>query len=127
MTSDNLRAILDSPLARRLRKLNVDINPIGDAGCIALGNSMGLVGLEALHLLGTDVRIAGIRSLSQSPYLTQLRELGLWDNQLGPAAAKLIAESPVFGKLTVLRLRKNKFAVAVFDENARQYAATSFP
>lgn len=25
------------------------------------------------------------------------------------------------------RYRKNKFAVAVFDEKARQYAATSFP
>jgi hypothetical protein len=55
----------------------------------------------------TTLTDRGIRALASSPYLTELEELDLSGNYLGPESAERLAEWPAAGRLRKLWLHNN--------------------
>jgi hypothetical protein len=75
-----------TPFAR-LRRLEVDCEPIGDAGAAALANTPTFATLQHLRLTSCQLTDAGALALATSPHLTLLEHLDLRGNHIGFAGA----------------------------------------
>jgi uncharacterized protein (TIGR02996 family) len=82
----------------QLRHLNLEFNPIGDEGALALARSPRLGRLRHLDLMGCGLGSRGIAALAGSE-LSELEVLVLKQNALGEEGAQAWATSP-------LRLKK---------------------
>jgi uncharacterized protein (TIGR02996 family) len=133
--ADGARALAGSPLAARLKHLDLrDTRPLEDAGAVLLAASSRLAGqtildlrqqrigpdgaralaesthlatLTALDLSGNPLENDGARFLASSPYLKRLTRLSLASCRIGDAGAEALADSPHLSGLTDLDLHDN--------------------
>jgi uncharacterized protein (TIGR02996 family) len=111
---EQLAALVQSPLLRHVRELDLSNNTLGDQGPMVLARSPYLGRLDALDLGFTDLGDAGLKYLADSPALGGLRSLRLNDNPgLGPAGVRAVAESAHQGELADLDLSGNGLSDAV--------------
>lgn len=78
----------------RLRELDLQDNPIGDAGVEAIAFSASATSLRRLNLSNTELGSASAEALVESVHLRDLRELSVAHTKLGRAGLKLLAEGP---------------------------------
>ena len=100
LTVEAVRLIAATPKLRGIEVLDLSFNPIGDDGVDALAQSELLQSVRILSL--ADVRATGrtARVLASSTHATQMAELDLRYQHIGPDAALLV------GKRKTLRLAK---------------------
>jgi uncharacterized protein (TIGR02996 family) len=103
-SDDQFRAAVVS-CRLRLEILDLESNPIADAGADALAAAPSLQNLAALNLRSCGVGTAGVCALGNSPHLTQLAWLDLGHNRLDREAVAALAEGPSLGRLAHLDLR----------------------
>jgi hypothetical protein len=103
ITADTLARLIEAPALAAVEDLDLSDNNLGPEGVRALAAAR-LPHLRSLHLLRTRPETDGVRALVGAAFLPELRGLALGGNNLGPAAAKLIADSPAVGSLRVLDL-----------------------
>jgi uncharacterized protein (TIGR02996 family) len=103
-------ALVASPLLDRLHGpgLNLSINPIGDAGAIALAGCPALESFTELILRDCLVSDAGALALAASSHVANLTYLDLWQNRVGDAGAKSLAASSHLAQVSLLSLRDNR-------------------
>jgi hypothetical protein len=96
ITADTLPILLDSPHLPRLRWLNLNHNPLGDAGAAILAAHPALATLEQLQLVRTGITLDGFRLLADSPHLRNLWSLtlGMADDALDIQAYAILLDSP---------------------------------
>lgn len=139
-----MRVLADWPGLLQVRRLNLSSNPFGDAGLIELLASPYLGGLRELFLSHNRLGGASLQRLYHHPELSRLKRLHLDGNFIGFAGLKLLAESPLrpvelslahgmlssasgtvlaqspaFERLRVLRLQGNRLG----DEGVRRLSA----
>jgi uncharacterized protein (TIGR02996 family) len=110
--------LADSPRLGGLRSLNLQGNPIGDAGAAALARSPHLTGLTFLDLGYCEIGPAGAAALAASPNLARLRHLRLTRNKLGDDGVRALAGSRHLGELRALEL----VGVGMSEEGLRALA-----
>ena len=115
---------------RRLRRLDVDFNPITDIGARALADSPHLANLRALGLralsfgtldLVAAVTATGIAALAGAKHLAGLRRLDLGGRRLGPEGAEALASGTGMTNLHELYLS----AARIGDAGVRAIAASA--
>jgi uncharacterized protein (TIGR02996 family) len=92
----------------RLRGLDVSDNGLGPVAVKDLAGAPGLRKLQVLNLDKNPVRNAGAIALAKSPHLSELLELDLSDAEIRDAGAVALAESPHLENLLRLNLRCRK-------------------
>jgi uncharacterized protein (TIGR02996 family) len=103
-----LLALVESPLLRRLRVLDLARSHINlSAAAEGLGSAPCSETLYRLDLTDTGLGDAGARALAASRHLTGLRHLNLSSNQIGPEGAEALALSPGWPRLRSLSLNEN--------------------
>src|SRR5262249_17525569 len=60
-------ALFGGRSAARLRRLNLNYNPVGSAGARVLGDAPSLRGLTEVYLASCQLRVAGVHALTESP------------------------------------------------------------
>jgi uncharacterized protein (TIGR02996 family) len=97
---EELNALADTPVAERLRVLDLSGNRIGDAGVRVLASRPEFRNLESLTYRGDEidyqlcVHAIGARALAESTTLTRLSVLDLGDQYLGDGGLPLLVNSP---------------------------------
>ncbi|MFO0852263.1 MAG: TIGR02996 domain-containing protein [Gemmataceae bacterium] len=110
---ENVAQIARSPVAPRLRALDLSGNPLADAGAEALAAGPTLAGLAELTLLNQhqpfdeSVHAAGAAALARSGTLTHLRTLALGGHYVGDAGLIDLASTQNARRLTHLDLSQN--------------------
>lgn len=110
---ENVPQIARSPVAPRLRSLDLSGNPLADAGTEALAASPSLAGLAELTLLNhhqsydVSVHAAGAAALARSGTLTHLQTLTLGGHHVGDAGLIDLVTSTNARRLTHLDLSQN--------------------
>jgi len=105
---DRLAELLQSPLLRLVRELDLSGNELGDYGLKLLAQSSHLSGLDALDLVYTDLGDRGLTALAESPMFGRLRSLQINDNPgLGATGIRALAESPHLTALVDLDVSGN--------------------
>src|SRR5207248_61636 len=84
-------SVLESPLLRRLRGLELSHNQLGPAELRQLLRSKALLGLSALGLGYNNIGVTGVAALVSAPGLAELRSLDLERNFLDHQAVKALA------------------------------------
>lgn len=87
-----------------LCRLDLDGNPLGDAGAVALVKSPALPRLAILSLSDCDMTDAGVTALARSPGLARISRLRLGGPDLGPDSARALIGSPYTTALQSLDL-----------------------
>jgi uncharacterized protein (TIGR02996 family) len=91
---EDLATLVQSPLLRHVRELDLSNNALGTVGPQLLARSPHLGRLVTLDLGFSDLGDAGLKALADSPALAGLRVLRLNDNpNLGPIGIRALAES----------------------------------
>ena len=72
-------AIAGSPIAARLRRLELEDTGVDDDAAVAIANSADLVHLRMLDLSGNPVGERGLLALAASPHLRELVWLNLYN------------------------------------------------
>ncbi len=96
---DELHALADTPVASRLRALDLSGNRVGDAGVRVLATRPEFGGLESLTFRADElerhscVTAGGAEALAESTTLTRLRSLDLGDHYLGDAGLRALVNS----------------------------------
>ena len=96
------RALAESPLLARVRRLYLCSNEIGDEGAIALAKSPHLGGLIVLSLWRNEIRDAGGRALAESTALGKLERLYMSLNLIDRPVRKIIRGSELAKRLKTL-------------------------
>jgi uncharacterized protein (TIGR02996 family) len=137
---DRLAELVQSPLLRLVRELDLTDNPLGNLGPNFLARSKHLLKLDALDLGYTELGdkglqvlatspvfaplrslrinnnnhlgVPGMRALAESPHLTALVDLDVSDNDLSDAALRPLFDGPPGNRLTRLVLRDNRLGDA---------------
>lgn len=97
---EELTALADTPVAARLRSLDVSGNRIGDAGVRVLASRPEFAGLTSLTYRGDEidyqmlVHANGAGALADSTTLTLLRMLDLGDQYIGEGGLRRLVNSP---------------------------------
>jgi uncharacterized protein (TIGR02996 family) len=111
ITSDGLRALVESPFFAGLVLLDVSGNDITDAGIRALVTSPSMARLRAFRANGNPIGDAGAVALAGSPLLARMVKadprLELRGNSIGPRGADALAACPALGGCTALDLSNN--------------------
>ncbi|MFO0847426.1 MAG: TIGR02996 domain-containing protein [Gemmataceae bacterium] len=105
-------------LARLLEKvavLDLRDNQITAAGAAALVSSPFAAAIERLNLSGNWLGDAGLLALAESPHLGRLRRLTVGRNHVGDQGAVGLARSPLMSRLTHLDLSKNQITETGVD------------
>lgn len=104
----------DSPLFERLvgPGLNLSMNPVSDAGAVALAKCPHLGPFTELILRDCRVGDAGAAALAESPHVANLTYLDLWKNRVGDAGARALARSRHLKSVRELSLRDNAITAA---------------
>jgi hypothetical protein len=90
---EQLCALAANHSLARLRVLNLNGGPIGDAGLTALVRSPITQNLRALRVRNCGITWRGVRELARSPGLAHLEFLDLRNNAVGDGVCKVLAES----------------------------------
>jgi hypothetical protein len=109
LTADTLARLVEAPALAAVEDLDLSDNNLGPEGVRALADAR-LPHLRSLHLLHTRPETDGVRALVGATFFPELRGLSLVGGNLGPAAGRLLADSPAAGNLRVLDLRENRLA-----------------
>ncbi len=110
---EELAALADTPVAERLRSLDVSGNRIGDAGVGVIATRPEFRNLESFIYRGDEidyqlcVHAGGARALAESATLTRLTVLDLGDQYVGDAGLPPLVNSPTVGRLERLVLDYN--------------------
>lgn len=97
---DELNALADTPVAARLRSLDVSGNRIGDAGVRVLASRPEFAGLTSFTYRGDEIdyqmliHANGAAALADSATLTRLRALDLGDQYIGEGGLRRLIHSP---------------------------------
>lgn len=108
MDVDKVAALAESPLAERVRSLDLGFEWIRDAGVKMLADSPYLIRLAALDLRTNGLSDTGAESLARSTNLPALRFLCLANNLIGDSGAEALAQSSERAELRQLDLSKNE-------------------
>jgi uncharacterized protein (TIGR02996 family) len=100
-----ITALAEAPMPR-LRRLTLDDNDLGDEGVRVLLRAGWAPGLRSLSLSDNCVGAAGVRALGEA-VLPNLRELDLRRNAFGRDCGEALAASPQLGRLRRLSLADN--------------------
>ena len=105
---EHLVDLVQSPLLRQIRELDLTNNTLGNRIPILLARSSHLTRLEALDLGFTDLGDKGLQVLAASPVFAPLRSLQINDNgHLGLPGMRAIADSPHLTSLVELDVGGN--------------------
>ncbi|HEY7426419.1 MAG TPA: TIGR02996 domain-containing protein [Gemmataceae bacterium] len=107
---EGLRILSGSPLAPRLRKIHLSgggDDPLTAAGVRVLTNTPTLANLRVLNFDNTTIGDAGARCIARSVHFSSLTELWLHSCEIRDAGVKAIAASPHLANLEVLDLSTN--------------------
>jgi uncharacterized protein (TIGR02996 family) len=111
---DELAALADTPVAARLRGLDVSGNRVGDAGVRVLAARPEFARLESFTYRGDEIDYQlllhgnGAAALADSRTLTRLRVLDLGDQYLGDAGLARLVNSPTAATLERLEVDDNE-------------------
>ena len=104
-TSDELEALVQSPLLRAVHTLLLEGCGLGDEGVQVLASSPHLNGLERLDLSSNGIEEDGVRALLGAPaQLPNLRSLTLAENPLALKGAEALAQCEGLSRLESLNL-----------------------
>lgn len=102
---EGVAALIGSPrLGRRLGRLLLGRNALGEAGAEALASDTAIADLALLDLDCNRLDGAAIRALTQAPLLSGVRTLNLSNNPIGPEGCAALAACPHLRALEVLFL-----------------------
>lgn len=105
---DHLVKLVQSPLLKLIRELDLTANVLGNRGPALLGKSPHLDRLETLNLAYTELGDRGLEAIANSPVFGSLRSLQLTgNNQIGVPGTHALAESPHLTALTEIDLSGN--------------------
>jgi uncharacterized protein (TIGR02996 family) len=90
-----------------LKRLNLMMNRIGDAGLKALAESEHLLRFRELVLRENVVGDDGVEALAASPYAANLQYLDFWRNRITDRGAFALARSPHLNKVVDLSVKEN--------------------
>ena len=98
-----------SPHLRHLEMLDLGFNDLTDRGLESLAQLPALENLRRLHL-NDNSRIAtpGVRALSDSPYLRELRHLDLSGNDINDSGLRVLLNGQSLKKLEHLEIHHNR-------------------
>ena len=111
---DELNALADTPVAPRLRALDVSGNRLSDAGAQVLASRPEFGGLESLTFRADGfepyscVHAHGAAALADSTTLTRLKSLDLSDHFIGDAGVRALALGPTAHRLERLGVENNE-------------------
>jgi uncharacterized protein (TIGR02996 family) len=116
---DRLAKLVQSPLLRHVRELDLCGNDVGNRGPILLARSKHLARLDALDLSFTDLGDKGLQALADSPVFGTLRSLQIGGNgqvsgnsRLGLPGLRALANSPHLTGLIRLDVSNNNLSDA---------------
>jgi hypothetical protein len=101
---EGVTALARAPL-RRLRRLDLSENQLGDAGLQTLLAAPWATNLRHLRLSGNEIGSDGLRRLVMPEALPRLTELDLSRNPIDAEAAAVLAASPLLSRLRRLEVR----------------------
>jgi uncharacterized protein (TIGR02996 family) len=113
---DRLAKLVQSPVLRHIRELDLSGNDLGNRGPNLLGRSKHLVRLDALNLSFTELGDKGLQALAESPVFSTLRSLQISGNgqsvtaRLGLPGLRAVANSPHLTELTHLDVSNNNLS-----------------
>jgi uncharacterized protein (TIGR02996 family) len=106
--ADHLGKLVQSPLLRLVRELDLSLNELGDRGPMLLGKSPHLGRLDTLNLGYTELGNPGLQAIANTPVFGSLRSLQLAGNsKIGGPGILALAESPHLPSLTEIDLTGN--------------------
>ncbi len=122
LSNVGVRGLVESPYLRKLQRLEMVGNHIGDAGLAVLASSNLLQRMlrhaPVLHLASNTIGPAGIDALMQSPYLELVEELDLRNNPLGDEGFARLLMGNRWKRLRRLLLRNTRLTDAVMIQLA---------
>lgn len=104
--TEGFHALGHAAFLENLTDLELDFNPVGDAGWEALA-TWPLHRLRRLSLNHTTGGDSGLAALAASPYLRHIEELFLGSNRVGPIGLSALANAPWLSGLRILDLEMN--------------------
>jgi len=122
LTEPVLRPLFDGPLVRRLTRLALQGNRLGNEGTRDFVNSLVFTRMAerdaAVDLRRVQMGPAGAHALADCPALRAVETLDLEGNVLGDGGLAALAASPHLTRLRVLGLRENRIG----DDGVRALA-----
>jgi uncharacterized protein (TIGR02996 family) len=110
---DHLVKLVQSPLLKLVRELDLSLNDLGNRGPTLLSKSPHLSKLDTLNLGYTELGDRGLQAIANSPVFGSLRSLQLaGNNQIGGPGILALAESPHLTSLTEIDLTGNNLTDA---------------
>ena len=94
-----------------LESLDVGWNEVGNETAKALGDATSFSGLKTLILERSYIELEGLKEMVQGDLMDQLQELNISANKLKDEAVQMIATTPKWKSLKILRLSQNMFGV----------------
>jgi len=110
---EQMARLVQSPLLRLVREIDLSGNEIGNRGPNLLARSPHLVRLDALNLGFTELGDKGLQTLAGSPVFSPLRYLQINGNdtgRLGVPGLRALAESPHLTELIDLDVSGNSLS-----------------
>ena len=112
LSGADLRPLFDGPPARRLQRLVLQGNRLGNDGTRDFVTSLVFTRMaerdRAVDLRRVEMGPAGARALADVPALAAIEALDLEGNPLGDAGLTALATSPYLKRLRVLSLRESR-------------------
>lgn len=114
---DEIAALADTPVAPRLRRLDVSGNRLADAGADVLAERPQFGGLEAFTFRADElefhscVHAHGAEALANSTTLTRLKTLDLGDHYIGDAGLRSLVTGPNADRLEQLGVEYNEMEI----------------
>jgi uncharacterized protein (TIGR02996 family) len=97
-----------SPHLKHLEELGLGFNGVDDAGVAALARASTFPSLTTLALNDNGaITSEGLKSLTESPFFAGLTSLDLSGNDIGEAGVRAALDSPSFARLHTLHLSRN--------------------
>ncbi|MGK0357867.1 MAG: Ran GTPase-activating protein (RanGAP) involved in mRNA processing and transport [Bradymonadia bacterium] len=103
LTIEGLEALIAGGALSKSNSLDLQDNPVGDAGAALLARSPDVGGLAALWLGETGLTDVGLAALAASPKLRP-KYLFLGNNTFGAQGVQALVDGPVFTSVRLLRL-----------------------
>jgi uncharacterized protein (TIGR02996 family) len=114
--------LIGSPLAHRLRRLNIGGSSATLATAQAIAASPALRRLRSLDLNNSSIGDAGLMVLAHSPFLKRLRSLYLRRTNIGDAGLAVLLRSPLARRLRLLNIEAADITALVGWDTVRSPA-----
>ena len=92
-----------------LESLDVGWNEVGNETAKALADATSFSGLKTLILERSYIELEGLKEMVQGDLMDQLQELNISANKFKDEAVQMIATTPKWKSLKILRLSQNMF------------------